>query len=97
MADAETTPGLRPNLVSRHEPAHIGTYALPGLRGRAAVWLVMGGLGRPRAAYPSVGPWLEVGADLLCHALHEFPLSGMLQGVEVGASYELNGNPGLVA
>ena len=29
MADAETTPVLKPNLVSRHEPAHIGTYALP--------------------------------------------------------------------
>ncbi|MCZ6739021.1 MAG: hypothetical protein O7C01_04500, partial [Actinobacteria bacterium] len=45
--------------------AHIGTYALPGLRGRAAAWLVMDGLGSRRAAYPSVGSWLEVGADLL--------------------------------
>lgn len=44
-----------------------------------------------------MGSWLEVGADLLCHVLHEFPLSRILQGVKVGASYELNGNPDPVA
>ena len=37
MADAETTPGLKPNLDSRHEPTHIGTYALPGPNGSTGV------------------------------------------------------------
>ena len=36
MADAETTPGLKPNLFSRHKHAHIDTYALPASTGKTA-------------------------------------------------------------